>query len=310
MPAVSRRVRAVMIDVATIAVSLPLVYLIASRSGRTVTADAFWADVSWTVPLSIVPVVVRRLMHARPRSDRYDFTVMNPSRRLDTADVVSGVPYIGWDRHRGEPAFFDAVGDRERELDVPGFAIDVLRRGRPAQALDVLDALRPFARLWEREGDTLHAVFDIPPSTSNRWLSDHGARLWASAVDNGDGMSRIRVVLGSGGFGQGQAAAPVMMPALALLPASAGGLLALCAYVEAEYRGAVGWWIHAGQLLGVDDSVFEVVEGWDLQAAVAAGVVETVRQVSLRRVAGAVVAAVVVAVALAALAAAVASSMV
>ena len=79
--------------------------------------------------------------------------------------------------------------------------------------------------------------------------------MWLS-VNAGDtsGYSDVRVVLGVGGFGQGQPAAVIV--ALVSENWLSVEFLGRALKVEADLRGAVSWWILVGRALRFAEKVF------------------------------------------------------
>lgn len=278
----SRRWRAIGLDILTTIVSMPIVYIYARVRGAVQDVEQFSGLLPLIIPLSVLLIVVRRFAHAKRRGNvkQYDYIRMNPQGNFDTIDVISPVPYVHWERHRGEIAFFDNIIDRARFKDTPGLALHTMYKGTPDEVLETLATFRVSAIKWDLEttkqgGYTVHAIFDIPPPAANQWTSDHGARMWLS-INAGDtpGHSDVRVVFGAGGFGQGQPAGVIaaLVP-VNLLPV---GNLDWVLEVEANLRGAVSWWILVGRALGLADEEFSNLRSGRLAGKVFTGTAQSI----------------------------------
>lgn len=278
----TRRWRALGLDALTLVLSLPATYVrIWLDEGAAPSSDQFRRDLVWVLPLCFLLMIARRFAHARRRgnADQYDYAYMNPLGKFDAIDFLSAVPHVDWERHRGETAFFDNILDRERFIDAPGLAICTTYASAPVRVLQELAPFRSAALHWDvsintQGGYNIHAVFDIPPPSANQWTSDHGARMWMSINPGGiSGSSNVRVVFGSGGFGQGQPAAAIMagLP-LDWFPV---GVASWAFAVEAELRGAVSWWILVGRALGVGDAEFSNLKSVNLAKEVAVGTAQS-----------------------------------
>lgn len=268
----SRRSRAVLLDIATIVASLPINYVLILIKGGRVTTDEYLAQLRYMLPLSLLVCLARRLTQGlgRGTKEEYDYGRMNPRGFFKSSDVLSPVPHIAWERHPGQVAFFEGVIGRGRFIDTPGLALSVAWEGDEASAMERLRSFREAAVHWDEHANSVHAVFDAPPPSTNRWTADYGARMWAAVASDGEGSVRVRVVFGSGGFGQGQVAGVLA----GLVPVSwfPEAALAWALDVEQELRGAVGWWILVGRVLGVEDEHFEHAHGGGLQIQAARAV--------------------------------------
>lgn len=279
----SSRRRAVGLDILIVFASIPAAYFrVWERTGEMPDVDQFYGMLLRTVPLSFICILVRRFAHAKRRgnANQYDYVRMNPIGKFSTLDVVSPVPYVHWERHRGEMAFFDNIIDSARFIDTPGLALHVAYKGTPDETLETLASLRKAALHWdlvatEQGGYTVHAIFDIPPPLANKWTSDHGARMWLS-INTGDapGSSDVRAVFGVGGFGQGQPAA--LAPELLPVNWFPVGVADWAFKVEANLRGAVSWWMLTGRALGVDEKEFSALHGGRLAKKVFTGMTQSV----------------------------------
>lgn len=278
----SRRWRAIGLDILTTIASMSITYVNTRLRGDVQDVEQFIDLLPRGITLSVLFIVVRRFAHAKRRGNvkQYDYIRMNPQGKQDTIDFISPVPYIDWERHRDQTAFFDNIIDHARFIDTPGLALHTVYKGTPDEVLETLATFRAAAFTWDLEttkqgGYTVHAIFDIPPPLTNQWTSDHGARMWLS-VNAGDtsGYSDVRVVFGVGGFGQGQPASVItaLVPENWLPVEFLDGALK----VEADLRGAVSWWILVGRALGLADEEFSDLRSGRLAEKVFTGRAQSV----------------------------------
>lgn len=280
----SRRGRAITLDLLALLASVPAAWARALGRPGPLDLEAFVDGLRWGLPFSFLLILSRRFMHARKRgtTEEYDYCTMNPKGRFKASELLSPIPYINWERHTGEEAFFEGLIDRDRFVDTPGLALDVRCPGTVEGVLAKLQPFRAAALHWdgaaegEGGGYNVHAVFDIPPTTANQWTSDHGARMWVRISQIGEGVCRVRAVFGVGGFGQGQPAGMLQGLDLVISPTVLTTLATGAALkTEAKLRGAVSWWLMVGTVLGVDEREFTNLSNVNLTAKTIAGGMES-----------------------------------